>query len=319
MEPLRFFVDVAQRAFVSSPATDLRASSPAVFENDIENVELYFLTPATAADRLYDYISLTGVTVEVAIGITSPAALATFSTSITPGLTIGVTTLTTGGGGANEVQKITFSRAPVAGSWAIQFPTRNVSVSSLSSSVFTAANHGLYDGQSVTLTAFSGITTGSVLNGDTVYIVDRTASTLSVAKTPGGPAATITGSGTGTIQVAALTTGQLAFDATAAEVEAAIEAMGFSVDDIAQVIVTGGGTEFVLNFDNGSANCDYPACTVVATTLVGPQGVGGTLNLTGVTSLVGQSGVTLEIQLTEGSYRRTISTPASVSSDIISP
>jgi hypothetical protein len=77
----------------------------------------------------------------------------------------------------------------------------------------------------------------------------------------------------------ATTTGQLAYNASADEVQAALVAAGLTADSAAQILVTGtAGEEYVLTYANGSANRDYANVTIVGSTLLGPYGLSANVN-----------------------------------------
>jgi hypothetical protein len=153
MQARRFFLDTQTRQFVGGFNAQFLSSSPAFFDEDVEKIELYFLEPTGDVTAPYRALNYSGNTVKLAVGLTAPAAQQTSWTSVSTAITASITTLTTGGSGANEVQKITFSGAtPNDGGFSITIPSRLVDTSaagSLSGSFLGLANHGFLSGQQI--------------------------------------------------------------------------------------------------------------------------------------------------------------------------
>ena len=323
LEARRFFLDVQARQFVSSPDSTLPASDPAWFEEDVESIELYVLKPTQDPNQPYEYLDLSGATVKFAVGTTTPAALQTAWTALATAVTASITSLVTGGTGTSEIQKLTFSGAtPAEGGFALQFPSRNVTVSSVSTGVFTAQNHGLYNGQNVTLTAFT-ISGSTFTNGASYVIVDSSKDTFRIASSANGTSisAAVT-SGGGTAQVPSVTTPSIPYDATASEVQAAIVAAGLADSGAPQISVTGiPRKEFVFVYGGRSSGRDYDNLAVVGSTLAGAKGVGANVsfNTTEIAALVaaGTTNVSLEVEISEGAVRQTFKRAATLAADII--
>lgn len=324
MQPRKLYIDTQNRSFVASPKSNIAAGRPQFFDEDVEAIEIYFLYPTNLPARPYDFVDFSGSTIKLAVGLTQPAALATSWSAISPAITTTITSLVTGGAGTNAQQQISFSKEPVSGGWAIQFPSRNITVSSVSANVFTAANHGLYSGQSVTLTAFS-LTNSTVANGSSYYVIRNSGDTFSLASTSlltTELTAQVTGGG-GIVEVPAITTGQLAFDASPQDIQNAIASAGFSSNGSAQISVTGTrGVQHILTYGNGSSNRDYANVIVVGSTLLGERGFQGQLNLSTseIAELVasGDVSVKLEIEATDDGKRQTYQMAAELSADIVS-
>jgi hypothetical protein len=315
MEARRYFLNVANRSFEPG-------SSSAFFDEDVEAIELYFVRPSESLNAIYDYYDYSGNAVKLAIGLTAPAAQQTSWSAINTAITATVTSLVSGGAGANEVQQISFSTKPDKGSFALQFPSRNITVSSASASTFVCADpHGLYDGQSVTLTGFA-ISSG-FSNGNTVYISDRTERTFKIASTAGGAALTFAlTSGGGTAQLPAQSTEVLAYNVAPSEMQAAIVRAGLAINAQAQITVTGTAAEnYVLNYGGGSAGINFSNVSLSGSTLARFPGLAANVsfNTNEVASLIsaGNTGVTLEVEVAGGGLRQTYQTGATLSSDII--
>lgn len=322
LQARRFFLDVQARQFVSSPDSTLPASDPAWFEEDVEAIELLFLKPTADPNRAYEYLDLSGATVKFAVGTTTPAALQTAWTALSTTVTASVTSLVAGATGTSEIQQISFSGAtPAEGGYALQFPARNVTVSSVSAGVFTAADHGLYNGLPVTLSAFT-ISGGTFANASYI-VVDSTKDTFSIATASNGAgiAAAVT-SGGGTAAVPAITTRQISYDATASQVQAAIVAAGLADNGAPQIAVSGiPRKEFTLVYGGRSSGRDYGNVAVVGSTLLGAKGVSANVsfNTSEIAALIaaGTTNVNLEVEVSEGAVRQTFRRAATISNDLI--
>ncbi|MEB3209661.1 MAG: hypothetical protein VKK63_12210, partial [Synechococcus sp.] len=187
LQARQFFLDVQARQFVAAANSTLPITAPVFFEEDVEAVELYFLQPSTTTGRAYDYLDPSAATVKFAVGTVSPAALQTGWTAISTSVVSTITGVVNGGGGSDEVQRISFAPKPTSGGYVIELPARDVSVASVTAGTFTCSNpHGLFDGQAVTLTGFS--TPTGFTNGSQYYVSGRTSQTFAIAATGGGTA-----------------------------------------------------------------------------------------------------------------------------------
>jgi hypothetical protein len=311
MDARQFFLDTASRSFVAGPSAASTAAAPTFFAEDVEAIELYFL-------RGGQYVDYSSNTIKLAVGLTAPAALQTSWTALSTAVTATITASQGGGSGADEIQRVTFSKPPVAGSFALQLPTRNVTVSSVTAGVFTtAAAHGLVNGQSVTLTGFSGVT--NFANGDTVFIRDRAPTTFRASATLGGSAITAGASAGGTAVVPTLNTPQIAADANASVVQAALAA----AVGAAQIIVSGNFSDgFALAYTGQLGGVDFPNVAVINNTLAAAPGLAANLsfNTTEVAALITAgttSNLRMELEVSDGSLRQTYATSASIADDII--
>jgi hypothetical protein len=322
MQARQFFLDTQKRAFVDSPDSNLVASAAAFFDEDVEAIELFFLKP-TGGTPAYEFLDYSANTVKFAVGTTTPAALQTSWTALTTTVTATITSLVTGGSGSNAQQRITLSPQPTSGGFSIQLPSRTVTVSSVSANVFTAADHGLYSGQSVSLTAFS-LTNSAVSNGSSYFVIRNSKDTFSLASTSDsttGLSASVT-SGGGTVTLPAVTTGQLSYNATSTAVQSAFIDAGLSVNATAQILVSGTpGKEYLLTYANGSANRNYANVSVVGSTLAAPSGLQANVNFATneIAALVAAGGTAnLEVEVSGGGKRQTYQTACTLSADIIS-
>jgi hypothetical protein len=321
MEARRFFLDTTARAFVSSPDSTLPSIGGAFFAEDVEEVELYFLKQTGNFAQPFEYVDYSGNTIKLAVGVTAPAALLTSFSALSTTVAITASVSITGGAGINEVQRIEIAPRPAVGSFAVQLPARNVTVSSITSSVFTAVRHGLLNEQSVTLTGFT-ITSG-FSNGQQVFIRDRTRDTFRIASTPGATALTVSASG-GTAEVDAITTASLPAGATPQQVQDALLSAGVAVDNQPQIVVTGSPNDYLLTYAGALAGIDLPTVAVVGSTLSGAAGLAGLLsfNTTEVAAIIaaGQGGncrMEIEVFNSSTTARQTYQQAATLADDII--
>lgn len=324
MQPRRFFLDTASRSFVAGLDRSFVASAPAFFSEDVEQIELYFLGPTGNPAAPLQSIDYSANTVKLAIGLTAPAALQTSWTALTTTITASITSLTNGGGGNNEVQKLTFTgNPPASGSIFLTLPSRAVTVSSVSAGVFTAANHGLLDGQFVALSSFT--ISGSTFANSTYAVRDRTPNTFRIAATPGGAAlaTAATTSGGGTATLGAISTPSVAANnLTAPELQGAFAAAGIALDGQPQILVSGNYADgFVFNFTNTQGSINFDSL-IVQNDLRAAEGLRANLsfNTNEVASLIsaGAAGnLRLEVEVSDGTIRQTYATTAAIDDDII--
>jgi hypothetical protein len=273
---------------------------------------LYFLK----SGKFLDY---SANTIKLAVGLTAPAALQTSWSAVSTAVTATITATQNGGSGVDEIQTLSFSKSPIAGSFALQLPSRNVTVSSVSAGLFTCADaHGLVNGQSVTLTGFSSVT--NFANGNTLFVRERTPLTFKVAATTTATTAISAGASSGgTAQVAAANTPQIASSGDATNVQAALTSAIGSVG----IVVTGSYADgFVLTFTNDYAGINFANLVVVNNTLQAAPGLAANLsfNTNEVQSLISAgntSNLRMELEVSDGTLRQTYATTASVSDDII--
>lgn len=323
MQARRFFLDTQTRAFVAGIDSTFGASSPLFFKEDVESIELYFFRPSGATDRPYIVEDYSGNTVKLAVGLTQPAALQTSWSATTTSITASITTLTSGGGGSNEVQHLSFSgNAPFDGSFSLTIPSRSVTVSSVSAGVFTSINHGLLDGQNITLSSFS--ISGSSFANSTYIVVNRTKDTFGIANTANGTAiAAAVTSGGGAVALPAITTPRILYNANASDVQQAFMSAGLAINSNPQIIVTGSYLQgFTITFANSQAGINFDQMSV-SSTLAAPPGLQANVsfNTTEIASLIAAgtlTGLKFEIEVTNGARRQTYQTSCSISDDIVS-
>jgi hypothetical protein len=323
LESRKFFLDVQARQFVVSPDSTLPSFDPVLFEEDVEGIQIFALKPTSSPAIPYEYIDLSGTTLKFAVGVTAPAAIQTTWTAIPTAVTATVSTLVEGATGTAEQQQIAFSGVtPAQGGFAIQFPSRAISVSAVSAGVFSSIAHGLCDNQIVTLTGFT-ISAFSFANA-TYFVTQSTTSTFSISPVFNGAAITGALATTGgTVIIDPITTGQIAYNAEPSSVEAAINAAGISVGGISPISVTGvARTRFILVYGGRMSGRNYDPVSIVGSTLAGATGLQGNLSLNTVEIAAlltaGITNVSVEVEIVEGAIRQTFRRPATLSSDIIS-
>lgn len=315
MQPRRFNLNTESRSF--------ETGNPLFFQEDVESVELYFVRPNLTGESTYIFEDYSANTIKLAIGVTTPAVLQASWTAISTAITASITTLTNGGSGANEVQLLTFSgNTPSEGGFSLTMPARAVTVSSVSAGLFTSVNHGLLDGQSVTLSAFT--ISGSSFENSTYLVRDRTKDTFRITEAVGYPGinAQVT-SGGGTASLPAITTGQIARNAGAIQVQQAFIDAGIEFNGFPQVLVSGSYAQgYTFTFIKSQANINFDPMTV-SSTLASAKGLQANVsfNTSEVAALIAAgttSGLKFEVEVTDGARRQTYQTTCSLSDDIIS-
>jgi len=256
----------------------------------------------------------------------TPAVFQDSWTDLGTAVTAAVETTVTGSDTDNEVQRLSFSREPFSGSYRLAFPSTAFTVdSAVTSGLFiTTVTHGLAPNQPVTITGFDTVITGYT-RGATLFV--RTipeVNQFTLAVTAGGTV--ITGEATttttaGTVTTIARQTAPISATASAADVQAALQAL----DSIGTggVIVTGiPGQFFDITFSGAKGQADQPELTVQNGTTAKP---GKTADVNFATfalrDLLGNNpavDLDLELELTESGTRQTvILQPCSVAEELI--
>jgi hypothetical protein len=324
MQARKFYLDTQSRTLVSSADSTLDAADPIFFDEDVESVELYFLEPTGDGNTPYRYLDYSSNTVKFAVGTTTPAALQLTWSTIASAVTATITSLVSGGSGSNEQQQI----SPVA-----QTRIRRLRPATAQPQRHRLQRLGqrLHRGRPRALQRakrqpkrvfFYGLRSR---NGSSYFVIRNSKDTFSlasVASATTGLTATVT-SGGGTATLSAVTTGQLAYNASAVEVQSALAAAGLNINGTAQILVTGtAGQEYILTYANGSANRDYANVTIVGSTLLGPYGLSADVNFATaeVAALVaaGTTGVKMEIEVSASGRRQTYQKGVTLSADVIS-
>jgi hypothetical protein len=324
MEARKFFVDLVKRRFVVSDASQAPAPAPTFFTNDVEPIELYFLKPSGSSNPLYSYVDYSADTIKLAAGVTSAAVSQGSWSATTTACTPVVSTKVAGGSGVTEVQKIAFPRLPVSGVWAIQIQARTLTVTSVTGSLFTAASNGFYAGQEVTLSGFT--ISGGTFANSTYFVVRPDKNNFYIGdKTDGSRTiAAVVSSGGGTATINALVTRDLAYDASAEDINTAFIELGFVTNNGSALQTSGSIVDgFFITYGGASSGIDYAPLTIVGNTLAAGAGVSANLAFTttaflSIVSAGNTSGI-IELEITSGAQKQTMTMDCNFADDIIDP
>jgi hypothetical protein len=214
----------------------------------------------------------------------------------------------------NEVQRLSFSQKPFTGTYELTFPATAFTVAStVTSGVFiTSVTHGLALNQPIAITGFDTTITGYT-RGTTYFVrAIPEVTQFTVALTAGGTA--LTGAATtattqGTINTFARQTAPISASASAADVQAALQAL----DSIGSggVIVTGiAGQFYDVTFSGAKGLTNQPELTVQNSTTAKP-GKTADVNFStfALRDLVGNNpsvDLDLELEITESGARSTV-------------
>jgi hypothetical protein len=195
----------------------------------------------------------------------APAVYEPTWTDLGTALTVSVATTITGSTINNEVQRVSFSRAPYLGSYRITVPTYNVDIAStVTDGIFiTTSNHGLALSQPVVLTGFTAIS--GYTAGLQYFVRAIPQATQFLLGVTAGAVAITTGTGTVTTGSVATTilrqTDPLDASTTAAQLQTALQAL----DSIGANNLTVSGIQgsyFDITFGGDKGFSDLPTLQV---------------------------------------------------------
>lgn len=317
MKARQLYLDTKARSFVESPTSSAPVSSLLMYEGDAENIELYFLEPTSDFSNPYTYVNYSsGITATLQVGVITAAASVAAWSALSTTVTATASVVITGGSGLTEVQRITIAPKAVSGYYMLQLPARTVTVSAITTNAFTSAYHGLLDGQSVTLTAFTSPVGFS--NGSVYFVRDRTRDTFKIANVASGTALDASASAGGTATLSAYTTAPLAAGADPAEVASALSTASTSSQQ--NIAANGTAEDYYLTYVGNYAGTDMPTVAITGSSLAGAPGLLGNLSLTGtsIANLVtaGNTEMTLEVDVFNGTLRHTYQTTARLGNDL---
>ena len=243
----------------------------------------------------------------------APAVYQPTWTDLGTALTVSVATTITGSTVNNEVQRISFSRAPYLGNYRVTVPTYNVDIAStVTAGVFiTSANHGLSLSQAVVLTGFTALT--GYTAGTQYFVRSIPQTTQFLLGVTAGATAITTGTGTVTTGSVATTilrqTDPLDATTTASALQIALQ----SLDSIGANNLTVSGIQgsyFDVTFGGDKGFSDLPTLQVQSGLSATP-GKTAAVNFStfGVRDyLLNATSATadIEIELTESGERNTI-------------
>jgi hypothetical protein len=243
----------------------------------------------------------------------APAVYEPTWTDLGTAMTVSVATTLTGSTLNNEIQRVTFSRAPYLGSYRFTVPTYNVDIAStVTDGVFiTTSNHGLTLSQPVVLTGFTALS--GYTAGLQYFVRSIPQTTEFLLGVTAGAVAITTGTGTVTTGSVATTvlrqTIPLDAGTTAAELQAALQAL----DSIGTGNVTVVGVQnsyYDINFGGDKGFTDLPTLQVQSGLSAAPGKTASVdFNTFGVRDLLlNATSVTtdIEIELTTAGERSTI-------------
>jgi hypothetical protein len=327
MQARRFYLDTQTRQFVGGFDRSFPASSTSFFQEDVEDIELYFLEPTGDFSAPYRGLDYSGNTVKLAVGLTAPAALQTSWTSLSTSIAASVSTLVGGGNGANEVQRVSFSgRQPASGGFALTIPTRTLGEDTLESVtggiIRLNVNHGFFNGQAVQIGEVDSDVEGVSAANGFWYVRNRTNTSFQISQTLEGDILAAINFIANGIALPAFTTPQIPYNASAADVQQAFVTAGLSDGGIPQISVSGSfEAGFTCEFVNGSAGVNFGQMTVGSTLAASPALSGSlSLNTNEVAALIaaGTNGnLRMEVEVAGSGKRQTYSTTASVADDMI--
>jgi hypothetical protein len=247
----------------------------------------------------------------------TPAVYQDSWTNLGTTVTATIATTVTGDASNNEVQRLSFSREPFAGSYRLSTPTQGIfsgtagDIFSVVSGIFTSTDAiGLTLNQPVVFTLIDAAVTGYDI-GRVYYVKEITPPfQFGLSITPSGVLITSTSTGNEfQFEIPARQTAPISATASAADVQAALQAL----DSIGSggVIVTGiQGEYFDITFSGAKGYADQPTLTVQNGTTAKP---GKTADVNFATfalrDLLGNStavDLDLELELTESGARQTV-------------
>jgi hypothetical protein len=254
----------------------------------------------------------------------TPAVYQDSWTNLGTTVTATIATTVTGNASNNEVQRLSFSREPFAGTYRLTFPSVNAienESTTITNGIFGfPLNHGLIINQPIAI-SFAGTITG-LSTGQTYFVKTiPQPSQLGVSVTAGGTLITASATTSLDISTFARQTAPISATASAADVQAALQAL----DSIGTggVVVTGiPGEYFDITFSDAKGYSDQPTLTIQNDTTAKP-GKTADVNFStfALRDLLGNSAAVdldLELELTESGTRQTvILQPCSVAEELI--
>ena len=301
------YLDITAGTVVRSPAA-LATYAPKFFFGDTLSLSLAFLQETGVIGAPLAGVSLSGSTLELAIGtVGGGAAVTATSWADAASPTISVSSTVTGTSSVNAQQTLSFSTAPTAGGISLTLPARSGSFSTGASPTFftTSANHGLVSGSQITLSWTGG--------GDSYTVLATPSATTFTVTSDGTTAVTPPDSVSGTYAIPAATTALIALPASASTIQTALSAL--PTIGSGNVVVSGSGTRFSIIFVNALGFTPVPTLTALGSASGYPAKT-ATLALTGTTLhnlVTSQTPLVLEVSVTGGTKVTLVQTPVTVS------
>ena len=242
----------------------------------------------------------------------APAVYEPTWTDLGTAMTVSIATTLTGSTLNNEIQRVSFSRAPYLGSYRLTAPSYNVDIAStVTDGVFiSTTNHGLTLAQPVVLTGFTALT--GYTAGIQYFVRSIPQTTQFLLGTTAGAVA-ITGTGTVTTGSVATTilrqTDPLDASTTAAQLQTALQALD-SIGAGNATVVGVQNSYYDINFGGDKGFTDLPTLEVQSgLTAAAGKTASVDFNTFGVRDLLlNATSVTteIEVELTTGGERSTI-------------
>jgi len=256
----------------------------------------------------------------------APAVYEPTWTDLGTAMTVSIATTLTGSTLNNEIQRVSFSRAPYLGSYRFTVPTYNVNIAStVTDGVFiTSSNHGLTLAQPVVLTGFTALT--GYTAGLQYFVRSIPQTTEFLLGVTAGAVAITTGTGTVTTGSVATTvlrqTDPLDASTTAAQLQTALQALD-SIGAGNATVVGVQNSYYDINFGGDKGFTDLPTLQVQSGLTAAPGKTAAVdFNTFGVRDLLlNATSVTteIEIELTTGGERSTIILqPCTLTEELIS-
>jgi hypothetical protein len=256
----------------------------------------------------------------------APAVYEPTWTDLGTAMTVSVATTLTGSTLNNEIQRVSFSRAPYLGNYRLTVPTYNVDIAStVTDGVFiTTSNHGLTLSQPVVLTGFTALT--GYTAGLQYFVRSIPQTTEFLLGLTAGAVAITTGTGTVTTGSVATTvlrqTDPLDASTTAAQLQTALQALD-SIGTGNATVVGVQNSYYDINFGGDKGFTDLPTLQVQSGLSAAPGKTAAVdFNTFGVRDLLlNATSVTteIEIELTTGGERSTIILqPCTLTEELIS-
>ena len=256
----------------------------------------------------------------------APAVYEPTWTDLGTAMTVSIATTLTGSTLNNEIQRVSFSRAPYLGSYRFTVPTYNVDIAStVTDGVFiTTSNHGLTLAQPVVLTGFTALT--GYTAGLQYFVRSIPQTTEFLLGVTAGAVAITTGTGTVTTGSVGTTvlrqTDPLDASTTAAQLQTALQALD-SIGAGNATVVGVQNSYYDINFGGDKGFTDFPTLQVQSGLTAAPGKTAAVdFNTFGVRDLLlNSTSVTteIEIELTTGGERSTIILqPCTLTEELIS-
>lgn len=324
----RLYLDTDAGRFVEGVNSSIPAALDNLFENDAASYELYFLQRDPTGAFLYEARDFSAKSVKLHIGPNPPSTATAYVvqntwTNLASSVSATITRTTTGGATANEQQKLSFSPDAQSGTFALTFPARTITLTSVTAGLFTTSGaHGLTALEPFTTSGMSGVT-GGLVEGGTYFVASVVNSTQFRAAVTATTTTVNTYAATtaGTISTLTASTGLVPARASGVTLQTSLEAVP-SIGAGNVLVVAIPGREYRIGFQAAKSQVQLPLLTVAAS-LIPLYGKTATLNFSTTQLASAISGAasidaTLEVEATEGGIVETVAqVPVTLRNDVI--